>query len=163
MKQFIHSGSVLSAKIAVLAAFVLAACMGRPALAVPICDEDPPECLRHLSRASIRASLLHSSTGASESYLVRRSRFGNRSIPLAFGMSAILPGAGQAYNGHWTKAVIGVALEATAIAIWATSRSNGLDAEDDFRAFADQDWAPDKYASWINDYSDFLVGTEPHL
>lgn len=71
-------------------------------------------------------------------------------------MSAILPGAGQAYNGNWTKAVIGFALEATAIAVWSTYRSNGLDAEDDFRIFAHQDWAPDKYATWINDYSDFL-------
>lgn len=156
MKQNTHVFSTLSAKVAVLAVTVVIAFSGRPGFVLAVCDENPEECLHQRSRASIRAFLLYRSTGASESYLVRRSSFGSRNIPLAFGMSAILPGAGQAYNGHWTKAVIGVALEATAIAIWATSRSNGLDAEDDFRAFAHRDWAPDKYAAWINDYSDFL-------
>ncbi len=156
LKQIIQGGSVLSVKVTVFVAVVLILSVGRSTIAAPTCDVNPRECLQGPTRASIRASLLHGAAGSSESYLIRNGSFGSRSIPLAFGMSAILPGAGQAYNGHWTKAVIAFALEATAIAIWTTSRSNGLDAEDDFRAFAHQDWAPDKYAEWINDYTDFL-------
>jgi hypothetical protein len=79
-----------------------------------------------------------------------------RSIPLALGLSAALPGLGQAYNGQWIKAGAALALEAVVLSVWASKRSSGLDAEDAFRAFAHQDWSPARYASWLNDYSTFL-------
>jgi hypothetical protein len=36
------------------------------------------------------------------------------------------------------------------------TRRRGLDAEDDFRAFAHEDWSPARYAQWINDYRIYL-------
>ena len=38
-----------------------------------------------------------------------------RSVPLALGMSAVLPGAGQVYNRQWVKAGILVAAEGALI------------------------------------------------
>lgn len=38
-----------------------------------------------------------------------------RSTPLAFGMSAVVPGLGQAYNRHWIKGAVAVAGEAAVL------------------------------------------------
>lgn len=82
-----------------------------------------------------------------------------RSVPLAFVMSAALPGAGQAYNRNWVKAVIGISIEAAALTAWSTMRTRGLRQEDDFRDFAHADWSPGRYALWLNDYTDYLNAT----
>lgn len=79
-----------------------------------------------------------------------------RSIPLAFGLSAVLPGAGQAYNRQWTKAVVAIGLEAAVFAGWTLTRRKGLEGEDDYRAFAHMDWSPARYSAWLNDYVSYL-------
>ena len=79
-----------------------------------------------------------------------------RSIPLAFGLSAVLPGAGQVYNKQYVKAGLALAIEAAAITGYAVLRSRGLDAETAFQAQAHQSWSPAKYATWLNDYADYL-------
>lgn len=79
-----------------------------------------------------------------------------------FAMSAVLPGAGQAWNRQWLKAAVAVALETVLVTGYVVTRSRGLDAEDEFRAFAHEDWSPAQYARWINDYRVYLqeeVGT----
>ncbi len=79
-----------------------------------------------------------------------------RSVPLAFGASAVLPGAGQLYNRQKVKAGIAIAIEAFLITTYSLTRRDGLDGEDEFRAFAHQNWSPTKYASWMNDFRDYL-------
>ncbi|NQV73164.1 hypothetical protein HQ496_08575 [bacterium] len=79
-----------------------------------------------------------------------------RSVPLAFGLSAVLPGAGQVYNKQYVKAGLALAIEAAAITGYAVLRSRGLDAETAFQAQAHQSWSPAKYATWLNDYADYL-------
>ena len=152
-----HFRSVRNRFLPILIALSIGLALVEPASALNTpCEEDPSRCKKNqISPTSIRSALLHDAS-ISTDYLVQTRRIEGRSLPLAFGMSAILPGAGQAYNGHWTKAIIGLAIEATAIAIWASSNSRGNDAEDDFIDFAHQNWEPKKYAAWINDYSDFL-------
>jgi len=81
---------------------------------------------------------------------------GRRSVPLAFGMSAIVPGLGQAYNKQWLKAGIAVAVEIALVTAYAIKKRDGNKAEDNYVAFAHSKWSPGKYASWLNEYSVFL-------
>ena len=118
----------------------------------------PSEAQTTLSRAEIRAELL--APGLAEAPADKRNV--ERSIPLAFGLSALVPGAGQAYNRDWTKAVVAIGLEAAVFTVWSLTRSKGLDAEDDFRAFAHRRWDPAQYASWLNDYVLFLEADYGH-
>lgn len=80
-----------------------------------------------------------------------------RSPGIPFLASAVLPGAGQLLNGQRIKALVAVSLEAAIITGYVVTRQNGLNAEDDFRAFAHSGWSPVRYASWLNDYREFLI------
>ncbi|MDA0875664.1 MAG: hypothetical protein O3C45_11475 [Bacteroidetes bacterium] len=80
----------------------------------------------------------------------------SRSPGIPFLASAVLPGAGQWINGHRVKALVAVSLEAAIITGYVVTRQNGLRAEDDFRAFAHDQWNPARYASWLNDYRAYL-------
>jgi len=79
-----------------------------------------------------------------------------RSIPLAFGMSALIPGAGQLYNRDWIKAAIALAGEATALFLYQTWHSRGVSGRDAYQSQAHTYWSPVKYAYWLNDYSKYL-------
>ncbi len=81
---------------------------------------------------------------------------GGRSVPLAFGMSAVVPGLGQVYNRQWLKAGISLAAEVAILAGYITWRNDGLAGERAFRARAHAEWSPTQYASWINDYATYL-------
>ena len=77
---------------------------------------------------------------------------GRRNPALAFGMSALVPGLGQAYNKSWIRAAVAGALE---IGLWTgyfTWRGRGLDGRDAFQAFAHRDWSPYRYGAWLNEY-----------
>ncbi len=102
---------------------------------------------------SLRASLLYGDVGLA----VRTQAVpGRRSVPLALGLSAAVPGLGQAYNRQWIKAGISVAAEALLLAGYIKWRNDGLDGERAFKAQAHAEWSPTQYALWINDYTDFL-------
>src|SRR5690606_18186537 len=94
-------------------------------------------------RTRIRAPIL-SSTGVAVAESGRR-----RSIPLAAGLSAVVPGAGQAYNRQWIKTVAAVALESAMIVAYAVWRADGLDAEQAYQAYAHAHWDPSRYARWL--------------
>jgi hypothetical protein len=79
-----------------------------------------------------------------------------RSVPLAFGLSALVPGAGQFYNKQYVKSGVALAIEAAVITGYAILRTNGIDAESAFQRTAHQSWSPVKYATWLNDYADYL-------
>lgn len=85
--------------------------------------------------------------------LFSRSR---KSVPLAFGMSAIVPGTGQAYNRSWIKAAVAVAGEATVLVLYRSWRQKGTDGRDAYQMEAHAHWSPVRYASWLNDYMQYL-------
>lgn len=123
-------------------------------------------------RASLRAQLVHGPVierlsaapcGPQESPpAVMRRVDGRRSVPLAFALSVVVPGAGQAYNRQWVKAGVAVAIEAVAVTAWVVRRRDGLAAEDDVEAFAHAGWDPGRYAEWLTDYADYLEVTYGH-
>lgn len=112
------------------------------------------------SPAELRYLLLHADAGHQAGSYGRTSPV--RHPGAAFAMSAVLPGAGQAWNGQWVKAAVAIAVETALVTGYVVTRRRGLDAEDEFRAFAHEDWSPAQYAEWINDYRVYLqeeVGT----
>lgn len=77
---------------------------------------------------------------------------GRRNPALAFGMSAVVPGLGQAYNKSWIRAAVAGALE---IGLWTgyfTWRGQGRDGEAAYQVFADRDWSAYRYGAWLNEY-----------
>ncbi len=117
-----------------------------------------------MSTAEVRAALL-SIDGGSQNV---RAQTSSRNVMLAFGMSAVAPGAGQIYNKQWVKAAVVVGLEAALIAGYMVYRSRGRNEEDAYKAYAHEYWDPTQYASWLNDYVDFLeeehgasIGADP--
>lgn len=79
-----------------------------------------------------------------------------RSVPLAFGLSAMVPGAGQAYNRHWIKSAAAITLEATIIALNRTWLRDGRDGRRSYQGEAHQNWSALRYAYWLNDYAQYL-------
>lgn len=107
-----------------------------------------------ISSGALRALILDPSFDGPGS---RSEAADERNVALAFGASALLPGAGQWLNGQRIKALVAVGLEAAIITSYVVIRQNGLDGEDAFRAFAHAQWDPAKYASWLNDYREYLI------
>lgn len=103
--------------------------------------------------AALRSMILSGSSAMSAGWSEDGAE---RNVALAFGASALLPGAGQWMNGQKVKALVAVGLEAAIITSYVVARRNGLDQEDAFRAFAHQRWNPAQYASWLNDYREYL-------
>ncbi len=79
-----------------------------------------------------------------------------RSVPLAFGMSAVIPGAGQVYNRDWMKAAVAIAAEATVLVLYTSWRKQGVNGRDAYKAQAHAHWSPVQYAHWLNDYTKYL-------
>ena len=119
-------------------------------------DDDKKKPQTEPTPASLRAQLLHSASMSTQ-VVAFDANLQQRSIPLAFGLSAILPGAGQAYNRQWVKAAVLIAVEAALITGYSTWRSQGLDGERDFQAFAHAEWDPAQYGAWLNDYKAFQI------
>ncbi|MFQ5571248.1 MAG: hypothetical protein ACE5G0_16345 [Rhodothermales bacterium] len=110
--------------------------------------EPPP------TAASLRATLLYKTPVPPGQ---PRAFFGEqRSVPLAFGLSAVVPGLGQAYNGQWTKAAVGAAVEVALIVGYTTWRHRGIDGRDAYQNYAHNYWSPIRYADWLNEYTDYL-------
>lgn len=86
---------------------------------------------------------------------------GARSIPLAFALSAVLPGGGQAYNRQWVKAAGLLAAEIAIAAGYLTSYNRGVDARRQYFAYAHEYWSPPKYGYWLNDFKQFLNEQNP--
>lgn len=116
---------------------------------------DKPDHEQTYTQADLRMAILHAGQTTRAKGLVRRAP-GRRSVPLAFALSALVPGAGQAYNRQWVKALVGIAVEAALITGYTVWRGQGLDEERAYQAFANAQWDPARYASWLNDYQVFL-------
>lgn len=108
-----------------------------------------------VTAASLRAEALYGlDAGTVEAVPQRAVR--QRSVPLAFGFSALVPGLGQAYNRQWVKAAISLTVEAALLTGYVVWRRDGLDGEAAYQAFAHRDWDPARYATWLNDYKAYL-------
>ena len=65
--------------------------------------------------------------------------------------SAILPGAGQYYNGSIWKTILFAGIEAAAWTAYFVYDSKGDQSDEDMRSFADNNWSEHKYWSWLYD------------
>ena len=126
-----------------------------PASAQEVVDDDdedmhaaPPQ-----TAAELRSMILTPGTWTS-ALAVRAGE--ERNVALAFGASALLPGAGQWMNGQKIKSIVAIGLEAAIITGYVVTRRKGLDGEDAFRSFAHRQWNPVRYANWLNDYREYL-------
>lgn len=63
--------------------------------------------------------------------------------------SAILPGAGQAYNGSLWKTILFAGVEVAAWTAYFVYDGKGDQSDIDMRGFADQNWSEHKYWSWL--------------
>jgi len=79
-----------------------------------------------------------------------------RSVPLSLGLSALVPGAGQAYNRDWIKAAVAVSAEVGVLWAWSSFRSRGTSGRDAYQATAHANWSPVRYALWLIDYTTYL-------
>lgn len=77
---------------------------------------------------------------------------GKKSPALSGVLSAILPGAGQVYNGDWWIAGIFVAVEAALITTAIVYDNKGDEQTESFEQYADQNWSVVDYAQWLADY-----------
>jgi len=134
-----------------------------PATTIDLTNQLSREDSLAIQRASLRMSMLYDSGRfIQDSWKTRNSvesefaTDGKRSVPLAFGLSAIIPGTGQAYNKQWIKAAVAISIEAVLIATYISKKNEGEELEDAFIAFAHQDWDPGRYGDWLNDYTVFL-------
>lgn len=151
------SGALLPA----VALLLLAALPPSPARALD--GPEGPEGWKTAPRtpAALRAELLYGgqTVAGPESGLAVASAIGGdgaRSIPLALGLSAVVPGLGQAYNGQWIKAAAALVLEGVIVVAYRNARRDGLDGEAAYQAYAHSYWSPVQYGSWLNAYADFL-------
>lgn len=63
-------------------------------------------------------------------------------------LSALVPGAGQFYNGSKAKAAIFFGIEAAALGLYFNWKGEGDDIEKEFRQTADAEWDPLDYLAW---------------
>ncbi len=124
-------------------------------------SSEPFDAVRAGFSAQLRSEILQWPSyfvleGAPESFGPTAGTEHTRNIPLAFGLSAVVPGAGQYYNKQYVKAGVALALEAAVITGYSILRTRGIDAEAAFQATAHHSWSPVKYASWLNDYASYL-------
>ena len=81
-------------------------------------------------------------------------------MPLALGLSVVVPGLGQAYNRQWIKAAAGLAIEAALITGYFVWRDRGLAGEAAYIDYAHRHWSAAKYAQWLEDYTAYLPGLD---
>ncbi|NNF03820.1 MAG: hypothetical protein HKN17_05075 [Rhodothermales bacterium] len=124
--------------------------------------ERAPSDLRYRLMHADRMAVSATATATAIAIATATARAPERHPAAAFALSAALPGAGQAWNRQWVKAAVAVAVETALITGYVVTRRRGLNEEDEFRAFAHEDWSPARYAAWINDYRVYLqeeIGT----
>lgn len=73
---------------------------------------------------------------------------------IAFATSAILPGAGQAFNKKWIRASVYFAIEAASIYIYTDLSNKARRQEKAYEAYTHQNWSVMAYSQWLVQYSD---------
>ena len=75
-----------------------------------------------------------------------------KSEALAFGLSLLLPGAGQAYEGRWKSALVFLGVEVASWTGWYIWKEEGKDKEREYKNFADEHWSLDRFQVWMDNY-----------
>ncbi len=81
-----------------------------------------------------------------------------KSLFIAGTLSALLPGAGQIYNGDYLKSVLFLAVEGATIYLNYHYTKKGDDQTIYFQNYADQYWSVVRYAEWLNQWASALGG-----
>lgn len=76
----------------------------------------------------------------------------------AVAMSALIPGAGQAYNGSWIKAAAFFAAELGGWVAYRHFDQRGDELTDVYQAFADAHWSATEYYEWLAQRSGCSAG-----
>jgi hypothetical protein len=74
-----------------------------------------------------------------------------KSVGKAALYSAVLPGAGQYYNGSIWKTILFAGIEVAAWTAYFVNDSKGQQSDTDMRNYADVHWSEHKYWSWMYD------------
>lgn len=120
-------------------------------VAVRPASSAPADSLQLATAGQLRTAVLYGSAAGYDAVQPQ-----SRSIPLAFGLSAVVPGLGQAYNRDWVKGAVSAAIEAGLLAGYLIWNDRGAAGEEAYKEYAHAYWSPGRYASWINDYVRFL-------
>ncbi len=104
---------------------------------------------------SLQADVVYATLPSGEPWRMQSVEATPRSVPIALGLSAAVPGLGQAYNKNWIRAGIYFALDAASIFGYFKWRGEGNDGIDFYEDYANQNWSPIKYAEWLNGYSGY--------
>lgn len=75
---------------------------------------------------------------------------GRKSPLKAFAFSLILPGAGQAYTGSKTKALLFLGIEALSWTGHVVYHGKGEDNTDIYENYADENWIEQRYVNWLD-------------
>ena len=75
--------------------------------------------------------------------------FNGKNPKAAFLLSAVVPGAGQAYSKSYIKAAAFLAVEAASWTFYAAKTNEGKRIEDEFHAYAEAHWSEAEYWRWI--------------
>lgn len=76
---------------------------------------------------------------------------GKKSALISGGLSLLLPGAGQFYNGSYWKTAVFLAVEAAGITTAIVYNKKGDDQTNHFQDIANQNWSVNRYAQWSLD------------
>lgn len=68
----------------------------------------------------------------------------------AFLMSAIIPGAGEIYTGHWGRAAAFMSMEVLFWSMHFVKNNEGYDLEDEYKKDADSQWSFDKFLNYTD-------------
>lgn len=71
-----------------------------------------------------------------------------KSVWLAVGLSALVPGAGEFYSENYIKSAAFIAVEVAAITLGLIYDKKGNDQTIFFQSYADRYWSVDRYAAW---------------
>lgn len=78
---------------------------------------------------------------------------------LAGALSALIPGAGEIYNGDYLKAALFLAIEGVSLYLNNYYTKKGNDQTTFFQKYADDYWSVVRYAEWLNQWASSLGGT----
>ncbi|MCX8056501.1 MAG: DUF5683 domain-containing protein [Ignavibacteria bacterium] len=73
-------------------------------------------------------------------------------------LSALVPGAGEIYNGDYLKAILFLAVEGATIYLNHHYTNKGDNQTKYFQDFADEHWSVVRYAQWLNQWASALGG-----
>jgi hypothetical protein len=79
----------------------------------------------------------------------------NKSVLVAGGLSFLVPGAGQFYNGDYWKTAVFAVLEIAAITTAIIYDGKGDDQTNVYKDFANSHWSAAQYANWT--YQKFVI------